>query len=206
MMIGQELQIGHDPSQHIAYLESWVRAIKENPKEIFQAVRDADAIQDYILSLDPQRTKEIDESRQDQSVIKLLEENHDSIKAEHQDLTTPLETYLNIEKFINSFEAIKYNVVANEVDGGFSLSYFEAGRKTEITTDIGGMDGKALTSYKGERIKGSYYTSDNLQQQTDLITALGNDIAEQKQLVQEAREQIENLKIFLNVPFNEKGS
>ncbi len=204
MMIGQELQIGHDPSQHIAYLESWVKAIKDNPKEIFQAVRDADAIQDYILSLDPQRTKEIDESRQDQSVIKLLEENHDSIKAENKDLTTPLETYRNIEQFINSFEAIKYNVVANRTEGGFSLNYFEAGRKTEITTDIGGMDGKALTSYKGERIEGSRYSSDHLQQQTDLITALDHDITEQKQLVQEAKAQIENLKIFLNVPFNEK--
>ena len=66
MLIGQELQIGHDPSQHIAYLQSWIKVIKNDPKELFKAVKDADIIQNYVLSLDPQRAKEIDEKQQDQ--------------------------------------------------------------------------------------------------------------------------------------------
>lgn len=52
MFLGQELQIGHDPSQHIAYLESWAKVVKDDPKEIFKAVKDADAINQYLLSFD----------------------------------------------------------------------------------------------------------------------------------------------------------
>lgn len=52
MMIGQELQIGHDPSKHYAYLESWVKVLEDNPKEIFRAVKDADSIKSYVLGLD----------------------------------------------------------------------------------------------------------------------------------------------------------
>ncbi|ELA09265.1 TraC protein [Moraxella macacae 0408225] len=51
MIIGQQLQIGHDPSQHHAYLQSWVKAIEEDPKEIFRAVKDADKISDYVMGL-----------------------------------------------------------------------------------------------------------------------------------------------------------
>ncbi|MFW1856634.1 DUF5710 domain-containing protein [Acinetobacter ursingii] len=58
MMLGQELQIGHDPSQHVAYLKSWVKVLEEDPKEIFRATRDADKIMDYVLELNRQKTIE----------------------------------------------------------------------------------------------------------------------------------------------------
>ncbi|KAF1028145.1 MAG: DNA primase TraC [Acinetobacter bereziniae] len=58
MMLGQELQIGHDPSQHVAYLQSWVKVLEEDPKEIFRATRDADKIMDYVLELNRQKTIE----------------------------------------------------------------------------------------------------------------------------------------------------
>lgn len=51
VLIGQELQIGHDPSQHYAYLESWAKVLEDDPKEIFRAVKDADAIKSYVLDL-----------------------------------------------------------------------------------------------------------------------------------------------------------
>lgn len=50
MIVGEQLQIGYDPSQHHAYLKSWVKVIKEDPKEILRAVKDADAISEYVLS------------------------------------------------------------------------------------------------------------------------------------------------------------
>lgn len=51
LFIGQELQIGHDPGQHIAYLKSWVKVLEDDPKEIFRAARDADLISSYLLDL-----------------------------------------------------------------------------------------------------------------------------------------------------------
>lgn len=61
MMLGQELQIGHDPGQHIAYLESWSKIVKDDPKAIFYAVKDADAISKYVLSLDPELKKDAEQ-------------------------------------------------------------------------------------------------------------------------------------------------
>lgn len=56
MMIGQELQIGHDPTNHYAYLQSWAAVIENDPKEFFKAAKDADLITNYVLNLD--KTKE----------------------------------------------------------------------------------------------------------------------------------------------------
>lgn len=50
MLLGEELRIGHDPAQHAAYVGSWIRAIKDDPLEIFRAAADAERIQDYVLA------------------------------------------------------------------------------------------------------------------------------------------------------------
>lgn len=52
MFIGQELQIGHDPSDHIAYLKSWLLALENDPKEFFGAIKDADKIFQYVMQFD----------------------------------------------------------------------------------------------------------------------------------------------------------
>lgn len=215
MLIGQELQIGHDPSQHIAYLQSWIKVIKNDPKELFKAVKDADIIQNYVLSLDPQRAKEIDEKQQDQSVITALEKDHAAIKEYHQELPTPLETYQNIKELLDTHSELNYQVIANKKDGYYVLNYFDNDRKTEVTTQIAGGDGKALTSFKGERIEGAYYTNDTLDQRSHLTAAFGKDIAEQIELVKQAQEQLskeqeavkgtESQRIYINVPFKEKN-
>lgn len=52
MMVGIELGIGHDPGQHVSYVGSWIRALKNDPLEIFRAAADAEKIKDYILGLE----------------------------------------------------------------------------------------------------------------------------------------------------------
>lgn len=44
MMAGDRLGIGHDPSRHAAYVQHWVKILKDDPKEIFRAAKDAEAI------------------------------------------------------------------------------------------------------------------------------------------------------------------
>lgn len=51
MMIGQALQIGHDPTRHQSYLQSWVKIVKEDPNVIFEAVKEAEKIKEYVLGL-----------------------------------------------------------------------------------------------------------------------------------------------------------
>ncbi len=56
-MLGQEIGIGHDPGQHAAYVQSWIKALKEDPYEIVRACRDAEKIKEYVFDLE--RKKEL---------------------------------------------------------------------------------------------------------------------------------------------------
>ncbi|UJO99211.1 MAG: ssDNA-binding domain-containing protein, partial [Nitrosomonas sp.] len=62
MLLSGELGIGHDPGQHVAYVSSWIKALQEDPTEIFRAAADAEKIQEYVLALSQQQEigKEID--------------------------------------------------------------------------------------------------------------------------------------------------
>lgn len=51
MLLGAELGIGHDPSQHTAYIKSWIRVLEDEPLEIFRASADAEKIVNHLCSL-----------------------------------------------------------------------------------------------------------------------------------------------------------
>lgn len=51
MILGDELGIGHDPDQHTAYVGSWIKALQDDPLEIFRAAADAEKIWSYVLGL-----------------------------------------------------------------------------------------------------------------------------------------------------------
>ncbi|KKY03935.1 hypothetical protein NY96_25970 [Xanthomonas citri pv. fuscans] len=58
MILGDELGIGHDPAQHVAYVGSWIKALQEDPLEIFRAAADAEKIQGYVLAFEQQQVQE----------------------------------------------------------------------------------------------------------------------------------------------------
>lgn len=49
MMTGDRLRLGHDPSRHAAYVESWLEAQRDDPREIHRAAQDAQVMSDYVL-------------------------------------------------------------------------------------------------------------------------------------------------------------
>ncbi|WP_240916327.1 ArdC family protein [Pedobacter sp. HDW13] len=55
MLIGDEFRIGHDPSQHTAYIESWVSILEDTPFEIFSAAADAEKIFSFLSSFEQKR-------------------------------------------------------------------------------------------------------------------------------------------------------
>ncbi|PTQ87294.1 zincin-like metallopeptidase domain-containing protein [Nitrosomonas ureae] len=69
MLLSGELGIGHDPGQHVAYVSSWIKALQEDPTEIFRAAADAEKIQDYVLALSQQQ--EIAQRIDTQEAIKM---------------------------------------------------------------------------------------------------------------------------------------
>lgn len=47
-MVGQHLGIGHDPTRHAAYLQSWIKVVQDDPKAILHACRDAEKICQFL--------------------------------------------------------------------------------------------------------------------------------------------------------------
>ncbi|MES3021665.1 MAG: zincin-like metallopeptidase domain-containing protein [Pseudomonadota bacterium] len=57
MILGDELGIGHDPEQHAAYVKSWIKALEDDPLEIFRAAADAEKIHAYVLGLEQKQVQ-----------------------------------------------------------------------------------------------------------------------------------------------------
>ncbi|HAU0965787.1 TPA: DUF1738 domain-containing protein [Legionella pneumophila] len=73
MLLGSELGIGHDPSQHTAYIKSWIRVLENEPLEIFRASADAEKIVNHLCAL---------EQTQDIQRAELIEIKDDKLKEE----------------------------------------------------------------------------------------------------------------------------
>lgn len=53
LLVGNELEIGHDPGQHAAYVG---KTLKEDPKEILRASKDAETIMSYVMSHEKEKS------------------------------------------------------------------------------------------------------------------------------------------------------
>ncbi len=56
LMLGEKLEIGHDPSQHVAYIASWIRILENDPHEIFRAASDSEKIVQYLTGPELKQT------------------------------------------------------------------------------------------------------------------------------------------------------
>lgn len=70
MLVGDSLGIGHDPNRHASYVASWIKALKEDPLEIFRAAADAERIHTFVMAFDQHQ-----EHKQEASVSTAAEEN-----------------------------------------------------------------------------------------------------------------------------------
>ncbi|WP_312261220.1 zincin-like metallopeptidase domain-containing protein, partial [Limnohabitans sp.] len=59
MMLSAELGLPHDPSQHAAYVASWVSVLKKDPLEIFRAAADAEKIHALAMSFAPELSQDV---------------------------------------------------------------------------------------------------------------------------------------------------
>lgn len=66
LILGDKLGIGHDPGQHAAYVDSWIKVLRKDPREVFRAAAEAERITGYILGLGREQTQE--QAAQDRAV------------------------------------------------------------------------------------------------------------------------------------------
>lgn len=69
MILGDELGIGHDPNQHSAYVGSWIKALQDDPLEIFRAAADAEKIRSYVLGLTQSQEQSVTTERSSDTFI-----------------------------------------------------------------------------------------------------------------------------------------
>lgn len=79
MLLGSELGIGHDPSQHMAYIKSWIRVLEGDPLEIFRASADAEKIVNHICSLE-----QAQDIQHEQSIVNRDEKNNEETLMESE--------------------------------------------------------------------------------------------------------------------------
>ena len=84
MMLGQEIGLGHGIENHTAYVGSWIRALKEDPREIFSAASDAEKIMNYVLGFELKH-----EIKQENNIK--LEEAAPSARVETEVVSSPSE-------------------------------------------------------------------------------------------------------------------
>ncbi|MFI3246286.1 MAG: DUF5710 domain-containing protein [Ferrimonas sp.] len=69
LFLSAHFDFGHDGSTHAAYVDSWIKALKDDYKEIHRASRDARAIAEYLIGFDQQQNVHNDqESQKDNQV------------------------------------------------------------------------------------------------------------------------------------------
>ena len=61
MMTGQRVGVGHDPSRGAAYVESWLKALKDDPREICRASSEAQKMSDHLVA--PMREKAAEQEK-----------------------------------------------------------------------------------------------------------------------------------------------
>ena len=61
MMTGERVGVGHDGSRGAAYVKGWLKAIDDDPKEIYKAAADAQNISDYLLRPIREREQETEQ-------------------------------------------------------------------------------------------------------------------------------------------------
>ena len=57
-MTGDRPGVGHDPGRHAAYVGARIKTPKEDPREVYRASRDAQAMSDYLLERGRERNPE----------------------------------------------------------------------------------------------------------------------------------------------------
>lgn len=60
MMLASEIGLPHNAQQHVAYVSSWIKVLKEDPVEIIRASADAQKITDFVKNLEQERYYVVD--------------------------------------------------------------------------------------------------------------------------------------------------
>lgn len=211
LLMGDELGLGHDPGQHVAYVKSWIRVLEEDPMEIFRAAADAEKVQKFVLGLEReylQSQAHVNTNGEDHAeILEVLEQQHATANPGY----SSLESWKNLER-VAAGQGITATLRWSQLDEygpDIILEYRDrAGALLPIQTELHSGDGKAVTNLDGQRIPGTGYTSDEGWQRDALMSAIAthqrNQTNKEDQMEQPRAEQAPVTRQYLHVPFKDK--
>ncbi|MBC7953615.1 MAG: DUF1738 domain-containing protein [Rhodospirillaceae bacterium] len=68
-MLARDLGISFDPSNHAAYVESWLKVLREDKNEIFRAAKDAETIKTWVM--EPEKRPELERAARQQHTAQI---------------------------------------------------------------------------------------------------------------------------------------
>lgn len=155
-MLGSELGIGHDPGQHTAYIGSWIKALKEDPQELFRASRDAQQIMDFVQGLVQEQEQEQEKVQTQQQLIAELDEASNEALEGYKSI----ESWRTMEGAATAYGMSATLARSEREEGAMVIRYEKDGETLPMETELMPGDGKALTLVDGERVQGTGFTSD----------------------------------------------
>lgn len=191
LMLGERLDIGHDPEQHTAYVGSWIKALKEDPKEIFRAAADAERIAGYVMGFEHEQMQTQTVERQPvpevaPEVLAVLQEQD----ANAVEGYSPLESWQMMKA-----EAERHGYTAHidfaaddpaevgQYGPSYDITYRDQqGQQTGIRTQMG-ADSKLMTEHNGTRLS-QFISNDDESQPATLAAAIRQN-EEAKQATQQ---------------------
>lgn len=148
VFLAAERGIPHDPEQHASYVNSWIKALKEDKHEIFGAAHDASKATDFLLSLE--RDKSIPEeslaaapaveaSGDGSSRAAQLEEETTRLDRDREDLEEPSVAPENTPSFdvqeIAARESSQYSARYEPGSGTVNVQEKQTGTDRRITVE-----------------------------------------------------------------------
>ena len=199
MIVGDELGIGHDPGQHAAYVGSWIKALQDEPLEVFRAAADAEKIHDYVLAFEQKQVQEQDQQQgqtqpqaQGESVLVALEsagwtrsdgaaiasKSFETVNGQNDALA-----FMTAGDGFNrtlQFQYISEGRNVAEADGTLIPVGATAGQAAELATAAAARAEKSIRDSYGVRIAAMLDTGKQQEQAQDAGTAqaLAVDVAE----------------------------
>lgn len=173
LMLGERLEIGHDPGQHAAYVGSWVKALKEDPKEIFRAASDAERISAYVMDFEQEQMQTQTVERQ--PVPEVAPEVAAELQRDHENAVegySPLESWqmMKAEAERNGYSA-RIGFASGELGDFYEITYHDQhGEPSGIRTEMYG-DSKLMTEYNGTRLS-QFISNDDESQPATLRAAI----------------------------------
>ncbi len=194
MILGDALGIGHDPSQHAAYVGSWIKVLKDDPMEIFRAAADAEKIQTYVLGLE-QHLQELAAQQEPEHLEAYLQQQSqtESLQATEVAAMTTAKT-MNTEQFANPADLSQLSsATTDDYRQAAELAKIEEQRVKSDPTSTAEDISSAREQRKTADLRATVHDSEFQKKKTEVEQQQALNISGQ------------NDKTYINVPYREKN-